>query len=75
MSIYKPGRPSKYDPFTGKGSPPPSAPGEYRIRDAASWPSRRREAARWSGRPPTGAPPPGRGGSTSRRRSLSTIRR
>lgn len=35
MSIYKPGRPSKYDPFTGKGSPPPSAPGEYRIRDAA----------------------------------------
>lgn len=35
MSIYKPGRPGKYDPFTGKGSPPPSAPGEYRIRDAA----------------------------------------
>ena len=30
MSIYKPGRPSKYDPFTGKGSPPPSAPGETR---------------------------------------------
>ena len=35
MAIYKPGRPSKYDPFTGKGSLPPSAPGEYRIRDAA----------------------------------------
>lgn len=98
MSIYKPGRPSKYDPFTGKGSPPPSAPGEYRIRDAAGSIAyvgetndlRRRmgehlrhgklaqeetRAARWSGRPPTGAPPPGRGGSTSRRRSPGTTRR
>lgn len=33
MSIYKPGRPSKYNPTTGVG-PPPAKPGEYRIRDA-----------------------------------------
>lgn len=32
MGIYKPGRPSKYNPSTG-GSKPPSSPGEYRIRD------------------------------------------
>ena len=34
MSIYKPGRPAKYNPTTGTGSKPPAAPGEYRIRDA-----------------------------------------
>lgn len=34
MSIYKPGRPSKFDPTTGKGSEPPHSPGEYRIRDS-----------------------------------------
>lgn len=33
MGLYKPGRPSKYNPSTGKGSKPPSSPGEYRIRD------------------------------------------
>lgn len=33
MSIYKPGRPTKYNPSTGIGTPPPSSPGEYRIRD------------------------------------------
>lgn len=33
MGIYKKGRPEKYNPNTGKGSKPPSAPGEYRIRD------------------------------------------
>lgn len=33
MSIYKPGRPSKFNPFTGQGNKPPSSPGEYRIRD------------------------------------------
>lgn len=33
MSIYKPGRPTKYDPTTGIGKRPPSAAGEYRIRD------------------------------------------
>ena len=27
MSIYKPGRPSKYNPFTGSGVKPPSSPG------------------------------------------------
>ena len=35
MSIYKPGRPNKFDPFSGKGNLPPSRPGEYRTRDAA----------------------------------------
>lgn len=33
MGIYKPGRPKKYDPTTGKGTLPPAAPGMYRIRD------------------------------------------
>lgn len=33
MSLYKPGRPAKYEPNTGKGKEPPSKPGEYRIRD------------------------------------------
>ena len=33
MSIYKPGRPSKYNPSTHTGSEPPAKPGEYRIRD------------------------------------------
>lgn len=33
MSIYKPGRPNKYNPMTQIGSKPPKAPGEYRIRD------------------------------------------
>ena len=33
MGIYKPGRPSKYNPSTGSGIKPPSSPGEYRIRD------------------------------------------
>ena len=32
MGDYKRGRPKKYNPFTGKGSVPPEAPGEYRIR-------------------------------------------
>jgi excinuclease UvrABC nuclease subunit len=32
MSIYKPGRPFKYDPNTGNGHEPPKKPGEYRIR-------------------------------------------
>lgn len=35
MGIYKAGRPSKYTPSTGSGKKPPSAPGEYRIRNAA----------------------------------------
>ena len=35
MSIYKPGRPVKYDPFTNAGTRPPALPGEYRIRDAS----------------------------------------
>lgn len=35
MGTYKPGRPKKYDPSTGKGQEPPSKPGEYRIRDEA----------------------------------------
>lgn len=35
MSIYKPGRPQKYDPSTGSGNRPPAQPGEYRIRDAS----------------------------------------
>lgn len=34
MSIYKPGRPYKYNPFTGSGSKPPASPGEYRLRDS-----------------------------------------
>ena len=33
MSIYKPGRPNKYNPTSGQGVKPPSKPGEYRIRD------------------------------------------
>lgn len=33
MSIYKPGRPNKYNPSTGRGTKPPSCPGEYRLRD------------------------------------------
>lgn len=33
MAIYKPGRPTKYNPTTGNGSKPPAKPGEYRIRD------------------------------------------
>lgn len=33
MGIYKQGRPKKYNPKTGEGQKPPSAPGEYRIRD------------------------------------------
>ena len=36
MGIYKPGRPFKYDPFTGTGSRPPSCPGEYRLRDESN---------------------------------------
>ncbi len=35
MGIYRPGRPQKYNPSTKKGHMPPSAPGEYRIRDDA----------------------------------------
>lgn len=35
MSIYKPGRPSKYNPSTGVGQKPPAKAGEYRIRDEA----------------------------------------
>lgn len=34
MGIYGPGRPRKYDPFTGTGHKPPSSPGEYRMRPA-----------------------------------------
>ena len=33
MSVYKPGRPTKYNPTTGAGQKPPSKPGEYRIRN------------------------------------------
>lgn len=33
MTIYKPGRPSKYNPSTKSGKKPPAKPGEYRIRD------------------------------------------
>lgn len=36
MSIYKPGRPSKYTPSAGDGRRPPSLPGEYRIRDGSN---------------------------------------
>lgn len=32
MSIYKPGRPFKFNPSTGCGVTPPAKPGEYRIR-------------------------------------------
>jgi len=32
VGTYKPGRPRKYNPSTGRGSKPPSQPGEYRIR-------------------------------------------
>jgi len=32
MGIYKPGRPTKYNPTTGKGTVPQHRPGEYRIR-------------------------------------------
>ena len=35
MSMYKPGRPNKYNPTTGVGEKPPAKPGEYRIRNAA----------------------------------------
>ena len=35
MSIYKPGRPSKYNPTSGQGIKPPNKPGEYRIRDGS----------------------------------------
>lgn len=35
MSIYKPGRPAKYNPTTNSGNKPPHAAGEYRIRDMA----------------------------------------
>lgn len=31
---YNPGRPSKYNPMSGKGTTPPHKAGEYRIRDA-----------------------------------------
>lgn len=34
MSIYKPGRPTKYDPSTGHGTKPPASAGEYRIRNS-----------------------------------------
>ena len=34
MSIYKSGRPNKYNPTLGLGKKPPSKAGEYRIRDA-----------------------------------------
>ena len=34
MGIYKPGRPSKYNPSDGGGNKPPSSPVEYRIRDS-----------------------------------------
>ena len=33
MSIYKPGRPNKYNPSTDSGQKPPAKPGEYRMRD------------------------------------------
>ena len=33
MGIYKPGRPTKYNPTTGQGSAPQHKAGEYRIRD------------------------------------------
>lgn len=33
MSMYKPGRPKKYNPLTQSGVKPPESPGEYRIRN------------------------------------------
>jgi len=33
MSIYKPGRPAKYDPHKNEDNKPPSKPGEYTIRN------------------------------------------
>lgn len=33
MGIYKPGRPTKYNPTTGQGNAPQHKAGEYRIRD------------------------------------------
>ncbi len=33
MSLYKPGRPKKYNPTTKTGNKPPEKAGEYRIRD------------------------------------------
>ena len=36
MPIYKPGRPNKYNPSSGKGQKPPAKPGEYRIRHSSS---------------------------------------
>lgn len=33
MAIYKPGRPTKYNPTTDVGQKPPASPGEYRIRN------------------------------------------
>lgn len=35
MSIYKAGRPWKFDPTTGAGHRPPNSPGEYRMRDGS----------------------------------------
>lgn len=35
MGVYGRGRPRKWNPFTGEGSTPPDAPGEYRLRDAS----------------------------------------
>lgn len=36
MSVYKPGRPSKYNPASDTGKEPPHSPGEYRIRSTDS---------------------------------------
>ena len=36
MALYKPGRPSKYNPSTGSGNKPPHKPGEYRIRNSSN---------------------------------------
>ena len=36
MSIYKPGRPFKYDPYNNSGNEPPKKAGEYRIRNGES---------------------------------------
>ncbi|MGM9553077.1 MAG: GIY-YIG nuclease family protein [Faecousia sp.] len=35
MSIYKSGRPNKYNPTSGVGQKPPAKPGEYRMRDGS----------------------------------------
>ena len=35
MSIYKPGRPGKFNPVADSAQKPPAKPGEYRIRDAS----------------------------------------